>query len=578
MFNGASFKADSLTLRNNTVPEVALYLDNVEVVKVTNVTVDKNRFFGFMLMQKVNDFTIENANINSNVMTSKFVFLRAAQRFQMKNLKVVNNSFTTMISVFDCINKFVMENVTVDNNTISGAAKILELGTYTISTNALEVIIKDIDIVNNESNGRVFQLDLYCETIWTISNILIKYKKIEHTNSIITVFHLNFIRFSRFQSFFLAIDCPTNYNPTDIKQLNTAIFTQLQFSCISCKSYQYNVIGGKRIINDSKLETVSRSKIFDMRRYDTRIIDECKTCPIGGDCINEIKSRDNFYGFISNQSTVQFLQCPNQYCCSDKGKPCTSYNTCDHHRKETLCGSCVDGYYINFFSNECSSNTECTILHQISFWLIFITSGVIIGIVINSLKYTVLIIKQQALKIVLHLKTKLKRKRAQRNISNLHIRSDTLKNSIHSTGQSMMLMMAVNSNQQSKETQTFKSDFQEVISFSAILNILMSFYQLKALIKIDLSDVFPATSSIGSTFFNLDMNANVLFIICPRQSLDVIYRDFIKSYLMAGVMLTANVIRILIFWVFQYSRVCRKSEVNIVTFITKINCFFIIIL
>ena len=121
-------------------------------------------------------------------------------------------------------------------------------------------------------------------------------------------------------------------------------------------------------------------------------------------------------------------------------------------------------------------------------------------------------------------------------ISHLNVRE-----SIYSAGRILHLsFVTFESDYHSQETQTYKGDIEKEVSFSAIFNILMSFYQLKSVMKVELNDESSTLSTIGSTFFNLDTNTDTSLTICPLASMNVVFREFVKTYLTTATMLAAT--------------------------------------
>ena len=78
----------------------------------------------------------------------------------------------------------------------------------------------------------------------------------------------------------------------------------------------------------------------------------CIPCPPGAVCDGRVIPLDGHWGFLT-EGQLEFIQCPNGFCCSRQTVPCTAYNTCATGRSGILCGSCSEGYAQSFFSKGC---------------------------------------------------------------------------------------------------------------------------------------------------------------------------------------------------------------------------------
>ena len=153
---------------------------------------------------------------------------------------------------------------------------------------------------------------------------------------------------------------------------------------------------------------------------------------------------------------LQFVPCPENYCCSKEGVECSSYNTCNSYRTGTLCGACKQGYFISYFSNKCIPISTCTT--RFLFWVSYIVVSVIFTIVLCFVKDIFVLCRKE----LLFLKNKMHRQKHEVENSLIKLRHDRCV-----------------SEPNSKQTQT---KIPKEISYSAIFNVLVSFYQLRSLL------------------------------------------------------------------------------------------------
>ena len=107
-------------------------------------------------------------------------------------------------------------------------------------------------------------------------------------------------------------------------------------------------------------------------------------CPYQASCIEQLKSRGNYWGIVNNQSgIVEFYQCPPSYCCSSQ-RDCVSYNTCTNNRRGRLCGDCKADHSIALFDpNRCVPNDNCK--HDL-LWIPYVFAVLFVLITILYLK------------------------------------------------------------------------------------------------------------------------------------------------------------------------------------------------
>ena len=559
----------STVIRGNTLP-VVFRISKVDTTSMVNVSIHNN--LGCVLILGGTFLTINDSYIGMNTMNDYGIMTDSISVININNLTVINNVIAnTLMKFTDMETSINICNLTAYGNNITAPVKFLDLST---KQNIDAITLKDIQIVSNvnkDAFGYIFRTELYsfAKNI-EVNHVSASYRRnqLNKNSNLITIFQFimnrdpQIIRLSSYSSISISIDCPKHYNPAPIKFHKTNSKFQFQLDCTSCGKGEYVLRGGKRILNQTSMKFKSRnnSERSEITAYDTK--DECKACPTGGDCTYQIKSQDNSYGYIENRNEIKFIQCPNQYCCSDKGQKCTSYYTCNINRKGTLCGSCMDGYHINFFSNKCTSNSQCTSINQLAFWCIYLLSAIMIGNVIKSLKNIILFVKRKLMPVIQWIKTKVDAIKGKDKNSKVRITHFNLSDFIYSAGRSLHLSsVTFESDYHSQETQTCKGDIEEEVSFSAIFNILMSFYQLKLVMEVQLIFGFSTPMTFVSTFFNLNTNADTLLTICPLASMDVVFREFVKTYLTSATMLAATMLPIPMFWILQRFSSCLSHRV-----------------
>ena len=173
---------------------------------------------------------------------------------------------------------------------------------------------------------------------------------------------------------------------------------------------------------------------------------------------------------MNKNGKYEFITCPKNYCCSQEGSKCNSYDTCNVNRNGRLCGSCTEGNYISYFSNECVETSKCTASTRLIFWIFYFGSAVFFTLtlcftedLLNALKVIFLFIKKKMLK-------KFMKKIQKSPKHGENSRTESIEIQINS------------SITQSKEN-LIERNKRKQFSYSAIFNVLVSFYHCKVYYK-----------------------------------------------------------------------------------------------
>ncbi|XP_066935564.1 uncharacterized protein [Clytia hemisphaerica] len=293
--------------------------------------------------------------------------------------------------------------------------------------------------------------------------------------------------------------CGNHFNP-QIKRLKSST----EIVCNRCPSAQYSMSIGSFLINSlesvsklaSKTNATKLSKIAQIEKA------TCKICPTGSRCPdNDLIARDNFHGFYENKTAdYQFLLCPERYCCSSTTRNCKSPTTCNLNRDGRLCGKCEEGYFISFFNNKCINISECTNESQHSFWTLFFISFITLAVLLTFLKDLITAIKCAGPIIMVCLRKTCTKKREDANEID-----------------EMEELQAGDNRRKRKE-----------ISTSSIFNILVSFFQLKALITVQSNE-----KTLIDKLMNMDImvkSSEALNALCPFRGFNVVWREVLNGY------------------------------------------------
>ena len=243
---------------------------------------------------------------------------------------------------------------------------------------------------------------------------------------------------------------------------------------------------------------------------------------LGGIVLHPSKARAINYGFKIKDHQVSFVPCPRGLCCT--GSQCNQINSCNKNRVGTLCGRCIESYMESFLSTDCIPISSCQKFAK--FWLIYCTYVLILATFLYYMKDLITLIKTGSSKFIITFK--------------LYTKENT-------NGSEMDIMNDVN---QAEEKQEKKPHF----TASGIFTLIVSFYQIKQLIRVDGQYKNFSFITFFTNCLNLEIVAVTYSSYCPMSKLNAVSKSFIKSYLLTATLLIVCLINYFISEVFHFFR------------------------
>ena len=230
------------------------------------------------------------------------------------------------------------------------------------------------------------------------------------------------------------------------------IYDTFIFKCIRCNFISYNV---KHI---SGINLDNKSHILEHNRT------TCFPCPYQASCIDEIRSRGNYWGSSNSSGAVTFYLCPPSYCCSSLAT-CTSYDTCAVNRKGRLCGDCRNGNFLTLFGhNRCVPSQNCIVE---SFWFGYTLAVVMICLFVMYNK-----------EVVNFFKSAVTRKCSKENFNARMVSVASLKTSSEQANISGLLKISFFFYQTASIIRT-KSSAKAMYNIPPIIDLLTSLFNVK---------------------------------------------------------------------------------------------------
>lgn len=297
--------------------------------------------------------------------------------------------------------------------------------------------------------------------------------------------------------------CPAGSIPYETKniKIDSQVFTA---RCTSCKIGTYSTLPSQLWVKENK--GIKNSNLYADFISSISKSKPCLVCPVGGTCTNGIvKSRGNFYGYWTTNTSVEFLSCPLQYCCKDK-RTCQSYQTCNKYRTGRLCGSCIENHQEQIFSTaRCIKNADC--YSPTTFWVIFTVVSDLCAVAVIYIFSFLSFIKRLFSKVWSIIKNF--RKDQQKTVAN---EESTEMIEMHSP-----ISIGCADDNQNIDSRTNIKPY----TMSGIVSILISFYQIKSLlsIKVDIDVDTNKFQQILSQILNFKFLFEVKSSFCPLSSI-----------------------------------------------------------
>ena len=302
---------------------------------------------------------------------------------------------------------------------------------------------------------------------------------------------------------------------------NTFIISSLFIGCTKANVKHFRKAGSLRCIpcargtytlTDGSLNASLRFLSQKITKYEYASF-ACLDCPVGANCTASIKSKSNFYGYKTTEQKLNFLPCPKGFCCT--ANKCNTINSCNKNRVGTLCGRCIRDHVESFLSTDCMSIHSCQ--NFTTFWLVYCIYAFILTTFLYYMKDFITLIKTTLRNSSKILKSC---KKEKESYSEIDITIDV-----------------VGAEEHQEKTSHF--------TVSGIFTLIVSFYQIKQLMKVDVqyknSTDFSFIKFITDCL-NIEMAAVTYSSYCPMSNLDAVSKIFIKTYLLTATLLIACLI------------------------------------
>ena len=549
----------NFTLKNchfmgNTFQLHLVRVDGSSSVNLFDTAVTGNRVGVLFKVLDSSTITMRNALIERNRLTGIVFDLDDKSNVSVHHLMATGNTFILFARGLGG-STLVMNRVSYHGNMAKGEGQLTRfINSKLFVSNAVIVVnytgvggsIFNLQMISHFSS---YNMSVSVTTASNSSRISIMRLNMRRRNPLASVTETTAAAGADHQQMQMNFSCPVNFFFDNKTHLDEA-FMDYEVSCSACAKGTYSLEAGKMNIlsqygNKSwtyyiydRFDNLRRRleyRVHGFRVEETTLI-RCEKCPPGGDCDTVIKSRRNFYGYRTKRNQLQFITCPPGYCCSSEDE-CTNFRSCSHQRTGRLCGQCKAGHQIGYTTNRCiESSTLCTSKgRRVVFWFYYFVSPVVLTLVLVFAKDLKAFLKRAFSSLKNHLCCGCKRRKKNDNKDSEEVDEDEDVSETNSQGVRDNAIQ-VNGN---------KQPVSQITSYSGIFSILVSFYQIKSLVKstsLGEEELSEGLAFIDDIFNLRFIVMNTLDLYCPFLNLNTVSREIMRGYGVPAVMVLTVVL------------------------------------
>ena len=571
------------TLNENNVSHIVYDIKENSTIKINQVTFINNKLKSGLLSSESNsNAIIQNNTLTENRFSRNVYDIKDSSTIQLMNVAFIQNYLQeNLLNMVSSCSAKLINNSVVGNNLVRmffAQSSYLEIDRILIKKNTLFQLIRIVECNLSSESMNIQENVVTCTMIYVQNSVgRMAYTYIENSAPALTTTCANLengdfsfeitnteirwsyqvpvserpiIRLNGNVSLSNVKLLVTSLSRTDIIQYSTKdiplsvnevlttfpniyFISSLVINCTKANVEHFTSVGIFRCIPCARgtytlhNESLNTSLSFHSKKFtnheNTNLT--CLDCPVGANCKASITSRSNFYGFKTKEQKLNFLPCPRGFCCT--GSQCDTINSCNKNRIGTLCGRCIESYVESFLSTDCISIHSCQ--NFTKFWLVYCIYALMLTTFLYYMKDVITLIKTTARKSIKIFNPSKKEKESDSKV-------DTM-------------IDIAGAEEKSEKTSHF--------TVSGIFTLIISFYQVKQLMKVDVQ--YKNSSDFSFITFitdclNLEMVAITYSSYCPMSNLDAVSKAFVKTYLLTATLLIACLINYFISAVFHFFR------------------------
>ena len=520
-------------LTENNVSRIVYLISSMSSIQLNNVTFTRNNLMQYLLYMQSNSSAI----VKNNTIVGNNVFigvLAQSSNLVMDTILLQNNTFADHFILAFFSNNVSLYLMTIKENQFGGGIIQIENCVGRLSNTYIKnddhFSVPAISATWTYEHHKYLFFELTNNTIiWSYESSLSFRPIIELTGRInisnvnVLVSSIAEIEVLQYSTKFIPVQSPSFQPFSNIyevlslfiscRRANVKYFAKYDtVRCTPCVHDKYTLHNGSSNISFKNLG----NEKYKLPKESTHFT--CDNCPAGANCTEYIKSKSNFYGYITKQQKVKFVPCPLNFCCS--ADQCKTITSCNKGRSSTLCGKCSKNNTESFLSTNCISVNLCKNFGK--FWLIYCAYALNLATCLYYMKDLIVLIKTTGGKVSKVFKFFRKEKKIE--------------------GETDEMISIIGNEEQPEEKISH-------FTMSGIFALLVSFYQIKEVMAVDAK--YKSANRLSfitfiSEFINLEIVAIKSSSYCPMNDLNAVSKAFIKTYLLTVALIMASLMNYLI--------------------------------
>ena len=504
-----------------------LYMESNSGAMVKNNTIAGNNIHGRAFNIHSSIVVMNTISLENNAVTDYFIWASFSNNVSLDLMRIKKNRFENgIIHIENCASR--LANTYIENYDRLSVSAVSVTCTYE-GHKYFPSELKNNTIIWN------YALSLSIRPIIELTG------KIKISNVIVSVSSISEIEVLRYSTKNVTVQRPyykVFSNAYEISALfisckranvkHLATFDTVQ--CTPCLRDTYTLNNGSLNISSKHFGNKKHEFLKETKSFN------CYNCPVGANCTGDIKSKSNFYGYVTKQRKVKFVPCPLNFCCTTD--QCKTITSCNNGRSGTLCGRCTKNNTESFFSSNCISANWCKNVGK--FWLIYYVYALGLATCLYYMKDLIVLMKTIGGIVSKVFKCFQKEKESE--------------------DENDVMISIIGSEEQPEEKISH-------FTMSGIFALIVSFYQIKRVMAVDVK--YRGTSRFLFTIFisdfiNLELVGINSSLYCPMNDLNAVSKAFIKAYLLTVALIMASLLNYMISRIYYYfgGKLGRRSPLK----------------
>ena len=387
LFSMSTIQLQNVTFARNMLIQGLMYMEsNSGAIVESNRLTENNVSTAVYVLVSMSTIRLKNVTFTRNKLRDNLLYLESNSKAMVKDNTIVGNNMHDRVFYVHSSN-LAMDSVLLDNNTVTkyliwaSFCNNVSLDLMRIKENRFENDIMHIEncagrlantyienydrrsvsaitVTCNYEEHKYFPFELTNNTIIWNNGLSLSVRPIIELTGRIYISYINVLVSSipeievlRYSTKEVIVPRPYYKAFSNVYKISALFISCRRASvkhfamldtvrCTPCVRDTYTLQNGSLNISSRDLGNKK------LQKESTNL--PCYNCPVGANCTENIKSKSNFYGYVTKQRQVKFVPCPLNFCCTTD--QCKTITSCNKGRSGMLCGRCSKNNTEDFLS------------------------------------------------------------------------------------------------------------------------------------------------------------------------------------------------------------------------------------